>query len=109
MILATVLTMMTATNSASLYNACKEYLADPKTASDYAVGFCSGYMQGNQFGYNLGKASGARYCPPPEFTPIQAMAIYVKFVSNNPEQMHEDEQRLLATALSLAFPCPPQE
>jgi hypothetical protein len=108
MIFPVLLMAMTANSPGSVFNSCDEFIRRGDAASLDDVAFCSGYFQGLQYGFNLGALDNQKpfVCLPDTYNPSQGMRVYVQFVQNNPQRMHEDEIRLLTDAFRMAFPCP---
>lgn len=64
----------------------------------YSSGFCYALVQG------IGWASPS-VCAPKGAKVTQAMRVVVKYLEDNPAQLNWDENLLVDTALSKAFPC----
>ena len=48
-----------------------------------------------------------RFCLPGDGIPvIQAVRVVVKYLSDNPQDLHEDGMALTINALKASFPCP---
>lgn len=90
---------------------CEAALANPPRAADgHDIGFCQGFTVGIVQGIYMGEiASGARralICPPSGAEVGQFIRIAVKYLRDNPHELHEPATGLFARAFALAFPCP---
>lgn len=100
----------------------------PKTAGDFAesckdpeqrtainepsslamYGFCLGFLNGvlvsNRLFLDM-KRGEPLFCAPPAVTPGQARQVFVKYMSDHPEQLHEGAPVMVMVSLAAAFPC----
>ena len=71
-------------------------------------GFCIGYMQGvlitNLLVDRL-KRGQAFYCPAVEVSPDQGRKIFLKYMNDHPEKLHEEPNFMVIESLVAAFPC----
>ena len=72
-------------------------------------GFCAGYLQGLQqmhhvvIGFHKSKPL---YCEPTATGNYEQLErVVIKWLKNNPEQLHRDARMLVTRALMEAFPC----
>jgi len=77
---------------------------------DYQEGTaCATYIDGFLAGHNLGTAAAAdsstRICVPNDATISQLARVFVKYVNDHPEQLHQPDWAVLYVALKNAFPC----
>ena len=96
----------------NLLNNCSLFikLAEGKdlTSLDQAfnIGLCAGFIEGiikSEYTHKDKKL----FCSPKESIKIdQAVRIVVKYVNDNPQNLHSDSILLVFSALMKAFPCP---
>jgi Rap1a immunity proteins len=70
---------------------------------------CAGYVIGvsDAFAASMAIFSTPKiYCPPPQVTPGQLMAMTQKYLTQNPEYGHLDASSIIFNMLSQQFPCP---
>lgn len=70
---------------------------------------CISFVDGLTIGLvvgNLLSESGRTYCPPEDFTPVEAVTIIQKFFVDYPQLSGEDAGVLASDALITAHPCP---
>lgn len=73
-----------------------------------STAYCLGHVRGADDMHNLYRAvskSKPLYCMPSGVTMGQMVRIIVKYLKENPEQLHEDGTMLIAAALRDAYPC----
>lgn len=83
----------------------------------YCIAFVRGFWRGSDIAYALIERANARekrkpqeryWCPPKDYSTIsdtQIIRVFVKFLENQPEQLHKPPEVLLGMALTQAFPC----
>lgn len=95
----------------SLLHECSQALAirdDAKNVTNDAY-HCAGYVQGAR---DIGDLFGARpnggplWCLPGEVSTEQTIRVVVKYLKENPADLHRPAVALVAVALASAFPCP---
>jgi len=71
-------------------------------------GFCLGYLSGlmvlNQLFQDMGRGT-PYFCPPDWVSPSQARLVFLKFMSDHPEKLHEDAGSMVMVSLMVTFPC----
>ena len=86
---------------------------DPKAAARNSVlalnnGFCLGYFQGvliTNYMFNALKRGDAFFCAPIEVTPGQARKVFLKYINEHPEKLHEEPTSTVQESLIAVFPC----
>ena len=72
------------------------------------AGFCLGYFQGvliSNVMFTAHKRGDAFFCAPIEVTPEQARKVFLKYLNDHPEQLHENPNSIAVSSLIAAFPC----
>lgn len=120
MLIISLIVIPSATNATgnTLLKQCSDLISMIETRKDphnpFDVGTCSGYLKGIRetnelhriFAKELGvEPSTLLFCTPNEVSVEQLARIVVKFLKENPEQLHAHEMHLAWEALYKAFPC----
>jgi hypothetical protein len=86
-----------------MLEACKE---NPKE-SVFLRGVCAGQLQSIVLLASVGmlESGNAKICPPPQVTLGQAKKVVIKYIEQQPEDMHQPFLLLAIVALSKAWPC----
>jgi hypothetical protein len=88
---------------------CREF--DPKTAdytAAYKIGQCRGIINGVVSAFNDTVhffPPDLKFCTPHKVTSGQYIQIVLKFLNENPAQLHRSETHLILDALRKTFPC----
>jgi hypothetical protein len=107
------------TDHLDVENSGNEYLSgcagitdsDVKSGSAFIQGLCFGYLTGFLDGYEGGarvyasKGKNVTFCLPPEGTRGQNVRVFMKYLSDHPENLHESTGSLIIRAIHAAFPC----
>ena len=100
-----------------LLTKCKDFLNTVDKSAPYssafAVGFCPGFISGVLSGAEVWEASDTlrkvthpmAWCRPEQANNGEIIRVFVKFLEDHPERLHEPAGLLLLTSLSTAFPC----
>lgn len=71
-------------------------------------GFCLGYLSGlmvlNQLFQEMGRGTPF-FCPPNWVSPSQARLVFLKYMGDHPEKLHEDAGSMVMVSLMVTFPC----
>lgn len=80
-------------------------------ANGYCIGYLSGIQSINRIMQFIPKSRNLFCIPKENGIPIDQLArIVVKYLRDNPSQLHQNDILLVITALETAFPCiPPQK
>jgi hypothetical protein len=97
---------------------CKQAIASadsltPASISHFDAGFCSGFMAGVNEDQVMWQASDKMdhrdhllsYCFPDASTNGQLLRVFVKYLDDHPEELHESAAFLYLKAMHRAFPC----
>lgn len=84
-----------------LYIHCKSFASgDISAAFAFEKGVCvatiNAFMAANKF---------LNFCPPNSANNMQALMFVLRYMENNPQQMHADYTNIVYSALSQAWPC----
>jgi hypothetical protein len=78
----------------------------------YDIGFCAGFLQAATDGHEFWetwrkeeKGMPLGFCIPGEATQGQIMKVFVKYLDEHPEELHEQVIKLFAESMGKAFPC----
>jgi len=96
-----------AVNGSEILNYCQEYINFEDTGVDreddrLGIGFCLGFAQGIT---SLEACSNPYFCLPEGVNTSQGIRVFVKFLKDNPDQLHLEASLLAAVAFAQAFPC----
>ena len=87
------------------------------TGELFDAGWCPGWVNAalslnglhHEWGKFVKEEPGLmQFCTPDGVTVIQAVRILVNYLSEHPDQLHEDGMGLTIAALKASFPCSPQ-
>ena len=94
---------------------CKKLAASDTSPGGAAfdAGHCAGFIEGvintQQFlevaDQNHAKGFPQRFCLPENVTNDQTLKVFLKFLNDHPERLHESAVVLLIESLAQAFPC----
>lgn len=89
---------------------CKDYIREGGLTPDqsFNAGMCAGVIKGvrmSLFYLGITTPQMSTACIPASITDGQITRIFLKFLDNYPEQLHNDATVLLITSLKAAFPC----
>ena len=70
--------------------------------SNFVEGLCYGLLVGYDNYHNL--FGGTVYCRP-AITRMQMVAVFLKFLQDNPEEWHQSSTTLFLVAMGRAYPC----
>ena|ERR1700733_4824606 len=106
------------TTGADIIAKCKQAAADadnlkPDTVNRFDAGFCAGFMSGVNEDQLMWQASDKMdhrdhilsYCFPDASTNGQMLRVFVKYLDDHPEELHESAAFLYLKAMHKAFPC----
>lgn len=91
----------------SMKDACETVAGTAKSSakgSDYQKGYCTGVV--DAIGSLGSPSSIVPICRPEKSTTRQAVLIVLKYMNDNPNQLHEAFIQIVGWALSEAWPCP---
>jgi len=92
-------------------NGCAGVLDTKISGSAFREGQCFGYLQGFLDGYDGGaavyaaKGKNVTFCLPANGTRGQNVHVFMKYLSDHPESLHEGTGVLIVQAAHAAFPC----
>lgn len=103
-----------ATTGEEVHSKCR-HLIDEGKLDSVSSGFCAGFVSGvieTQTWWQLRELSDSKrnqnvehFCIPGTVTNDQIVKIFVKYLDDHPEKLHEPAVLLLLTSLHQAFPC----
>jgi len=79
-------------------------LSETNTES-FGTGACIGMIKGTMNTLKMMQILFKSSCTLPEIEVIQGVRIILKYLSDNPQKLHEDDTLLIGLALTEAFPC----
>lgn len=82
-----------------------ELSPEESVASIFCIGYVSGFLDAHSLVTTQTGAKKAICTPERGITNDQAIRIFVKFLRENPDQLHESGRMSLFIALAKAFPC----
>jgi len=92
-------------------NSCKDLeperaVNDPSAAmvNGFCLGFMNGLLVSNRLFLDM-KRGAPFFCAPQAVTPGQAAQIFVKYMNDHPEKLHEGAPVMVMVSLMAAFPC----
>lgn len=92
-----------------LLEACSKHIRvieqdnDFDNENDFRLGYCMGFVKGVR-GASTAAPHGI-FCIPHEVTTDQLIRVLHKFLTDNPNMLHEPENMIAFLALEGAFPC----
>jgi hypothetical protein len=78
---------------------------DTALATGQCTGFVEGVIQSTEFDSQPGKGGKWIFCVPKNSTPVQDVAVVVKYLEAHPDQWNFPANTVVAVALIDAFPC----
>ena len=109
-VLAGILTHAAAypTQAASSFHSGSGLLERCESKDPSLLGMCLGFTVGVADSFDCQRIllSGYRWQSPRDVTAGQVQKVVVKYLNENPEELHLAAGSLVAAALSKAFPCP---
>ena len=78
---------------------------DEFVATNACISYIHGFKDGRQVGIAEVGAKPKAVCVPDEVTIGQLIRVFLKYVSDHPEKLHEPEYQELIRSWRLAFPC----
>jgi hypothetical protein len=91
--------LMTAASDSSTWN------GNTALASGQCMGYVAGVIEGTRITSLLDKRGKYPYCMPGTTTPLQDVAVVVKYLNDHPEQWDFPAGLLITQAFTAAFPC----
>ncbi|MGA7225461.1 MAG: Rap1a/Tai family immunity protein, partial [Candidatus Acidiferrales bacterium] len=87
--------------------------ADKPPVKSFDVGFCFGFIDGANSAHQVWAASdktnhrnhAMSYCFPDSVTNGQMLRVFVKYLDEHPQDLHEPAALLYIEAMRRAFPC----
>jgi len=71
-----------------------------KPSSSFGRGLCHGYVAGI-----IDAGSGILFCVPSNATLGQTTDMVIKYINENPAQLHNSADRIVVSAIAKDFPC----
>jgi hypothetical protein len=104
------------TTGEEIQSKCKQIV---ERTPSFSSGFCAGFVDGvieTQSMWEVWEAKGTivrnphlSFCLPEGATNDQIVKIFVKYLDDHPEELHEPASLLLVTSLRNVFPCKGQQ
>jgi hypothetical protein len=86
-----------------------DFCTDPSNKVSLSKGMCIGFTNGVEEGYIFGTVlhgvTKKAFCKPKGVSRGQVQLIVVKYLKDNPEQLHDFATLLIVKAMAQAFPC----
>lgn len=96
--------------AAEFVKMCDHSGHQPTTTSEamdeaFCIGFFRGYLDAKQFSTIAHKRNTEMFCEPDGVNGEQLRKIFLKWMNDHPESLHEDSDLMLLASLMRAFPC----